>query len=563
MARQSPQSDTLFLICVTALVVYLVLTPLGMLIWNSLKTTPPGLPGELTFANFTKAYSDPTLYPLLVNSLLFATGSTLFAFVLAFMMAWLVERTNAPLRDLAYVIAIVATIIPGMIASIAWIMLLHPRIGLINLALINTFGLSEAPLDIHSMYGMIFVAGLRHVPVMFLLLAGALRSMDPSLEESSATCGSGNPSTMLRITFPLMLPASAAAMIYSFINSVEAFEIPALLGMPVKIYVFATKIYLAMHQSPPDYGVSAALGTTVLAISAVGTLFYLRILRRSERYVTVTGKGYRPRPIDLGKWKYLGTAFLFGFLFLDVILPMMALIWASLLPFYQVPSLKAFQIISLSSYFSAWQYPGVLNAVKNSLLLAVVGGCLTMLLAAVISWIVVRSRVPGRRLLDFLAFAPLATPSIVLGMALVFLYLSLPVPIYGTLWILLIAFVTKYMPWATRNTNAALLQIHKELEEASEVSGASWLQTFRRVLAPLLIPAFISGFLYIFSHIIRDVSLAILLYSPKSNLFAIVIWELWQAGTIAQVGAISVILVVLLGIVSFAGRKYLLRVSMS
>lgn len=563
MARQRLQSDTLFLICVTALVVYLVLTPLGMLIWNSLKTTPPGLPGELTFANFTKAYSDPTLYPLLVNSLLFATGSTLFAFVLAFMMAWLVERTNAPLRDLAYVIAIVATIIPGMIASIAWIMLLHPRIGLINLALINTFGLSEAPLDIHSMYGMIFVAGLRHVPVMFLLLAGALRSMDPSLEESSATCGSGNPSTMLRITFPLMLPASAAAMIYSFINSVEAFEIPALLGMPVKIYVFATKIYLAMHQSPPDYGVSAALGTTVLAISAVGTLFYLRILRKSERYVTVTGKGYRPRPIDLGKWKYLGTAFLFGFLFLDVILPMMALIWASLLPFYQVPSLKAFQIISLSSYFSAWQYPGVLNAVKNSLLLAVVGGCLTMLLAAVISWIVVRSRVPGRRLLDFLAFAPLATPSIVLGMALVFLYLSLPVPIYGTLWILLIAFVTKYMPWATRNTNAALLQIHRELEEASEVSGASWLQTFRRVLAPLLVPAFISGFLYIFSHIIRDVSLAILLYSPKSNLFAIVIWELWQAGTIAQVGAISVILVVLLGIVSFAGRKYLLRVSMS
>ncbi len=563
MARQSPQSDTLFLICVTALVVYLVLTPLGMLIWNSLKTTPPGLPGELSFANFTKAYSDPTLYPLLVNSLLFATGSTLFAFLLAFMMAWLVERTNAPLRDLAYVIAIVATIIPGMIASIAWIMLLHPRIGLINLALINTFGLSEAPLDIHSMYGMIFVAGLRHVPVMFLLLAGALRSMDPSLEESSATCGSGNPSTMLRITFPLMLPASAAAMIYSFINSVEAFEIPALLGMPVKIYVFATKIYLAMHQSPPDYGVSAALGTTVLAISAVGTLFYLRILRKSERYVTVTGKGYRPRPIDLGKWKYLGTAFLFGFLFLDVILPMLALIWASLLPFYQVPSLKAFQIISLSSYFSAWQYPGVLNAVKNSLLLAVVGGCLTMLLAAVISWIVVRSRVPGRRLLDFLAFAPLATPSIVLGMALVFLYLSLPVPIYGTLWILLIAFVTKYMPWATRNTNAALLQIHRELEEASEVSGASWLQTFRRVLAPLLVPAFISGFLYIFSHIIRDISLAILLYSPKSNLFAIVIWELWQAGTIAQVGAISVILVVLLGIVSFAGRKYLLRVSMS
>jgi iron(III) transport system permease protein len=563
MARSRPQGDTLILICVAILVVYLVVTPLGMLIWNSLKTTPPGVPGPLTLANFINAYSDPTLYPLLANSLLFAAGTTVFAFVIAFAMAWLVERTNAPLRDLAYVIAIVATIIPGMIASIAWIMLLHPRIGLVNLALINAFGLNEAPLNIHSMVGMIFVAGLRQVPVMFLLLAGALRSMDPSLEESSAACGSGHSSTMWRITFPLMLPASTAAMIYSFINAIEAFEIPALIGMPVKIYVFATKIYLAMHQSPPDYGASAALGITVLAITAVATICYLRILRRGEKYVTVTGKGYRPRPIDLGRWKFLGTAFLFTFLFVDVILPMLALIWASLLPFYQIPSVKAFQSVSLASYVSAWQYPGVLNSVKNSLALAIIGGGVTMLLAAVISWIVVRSRVPGRRFLDFLAIAPLATPSIVLGMALVFLYLSLPLPIYGTLWILLIAFVTKYIPWATRNTNAALLQIHRELEEASSVSGASWRQTFRRVLAPLLVPAFVSGFLYIFSHIIRDISLAILLYSPKSNVFAVVIWELWQAGTIAQVGAISVVLVVLLGVVTFAGRKYLLRVSLS
>jgi len=333
--------------------------------------------------------------------------------------------------------------------------------------------------------------------------------------------------------------------------------------MPVKIYVFSTKIYLAMHQSPPDYGVAAALGTTVLGLTAVGTLYYLRILKKSDRYVTVTGKGYRPRPIDLGRWKYFGTAFLFGFLALDLILPMLALIWASLLPFYQVPSIKAVQTISLASYASAWSYPGVFNGVKNSLFLAISSGCITMMLAAVISWIVIRSQIPGRKILDFLAFAPLATPSIVLGMALVFLYLSIPVPIYGTLWILLIAFVTKYMPWATRNTNAALLQIHKELEEASEVSGASWLQTFRRVLAPLLIPEFVSGFLYIFSHTIRDVSLAILLYSPKNNLFAIVIWELWQAGTIAQVAAISVLMVILLGVVTFAGRKYLLRVSIA
>jgi iron(III) transport system permease protein len=556
-----PRPNTLFLLAVTVVVAYLVLTPLVMLIWNSLKTTPPGVPGPITLGNFTNAYFDPTLYPLMANSFLYAAGSTLLAFFFAFAMAWLVERTNAPLRDLAYVIAIVSTIIPGMIASIAWIMLLHPRIGLINLALVKTLSLSEPPFNVHSMYGMIFVGGLRHVPVMFLLLVVALRSMDPSLEESAATCGSGNSVTLRRITLPLMLPAAAAAMIYSFVTSIESFEVPALIGIPARIYVFSTKIYLAMHQSPPDYGLSAALGTAVLVVTIVGTLFYHRILRRGERYVTITGKGYRPCPIDIGKWRYAGTALLFSFLLLDVILPILALIWASLLPFYQIPSMRAFRSLSLVSYLNALKYPGVLNAASNSLFLAVLGGCVTMLLAAVISWIVIRSRLPGRRILDFLAFAPIAIPGIVLGMALVFLYLSLPIPIYGTLWILLVAFITKYMPWATRNTNSALLQIHKELEEASEVSGASWLQTFRRVLAPLLVPAFASGFLYIFSHIVREVSMVILLYSPTSNVLAVIIWELWQAGTIAEVGAVSVMLVLLLAMVTFIGRKQVKRLS--
>ena len=557
------RADTLFLICITALVVYLVVTPLAMLIWNSLKATPPGVSGPLTLDNFIHAYFDPTLYPLMANSFVFATGSTFFSFIIAFAMAWLVERTNAPFRDLAYVIAIVSTIIPGMVASIAWVMLLHPRIGLLNLLLIRAFSLSEPPFNIYSMTGMIFIGGLRHVPIMFLLLAGALRSMDPSLEESAATCGSGITSTLRRVTLPLMLPASAAAMIYSFITAIEAFEVPALVGIPAKIYVFSTKIYLIMHQSPPDYGLSAALGITVLMISVVGALFYQRVLLRGERYVTVTGKGYRPRSIDLGKWRYVGTAFLFSFLFIDVILPLLNLVWASLLPFYQVPSVRAFRSVSLVSYLNAIKYPGVLDAAKNSITLAVFGGCITMFLAAVISWIVVRSKIPGRKLLDFLAFTPIAVPGIVMGLALMFLYLHVPVPIYGTIWILLIAFVTKYMPWATRNTNTALLQIHKELEEASEVSGASWWQTFRRILMPLLVGAFASGFLYIFSHIMREISTAILLYSPGSNLLSIIIWELWQAGTIAEVGAVSVMLVLLLGIVTFIGRKYLARLIIS
>jgi iron(III) transport system permease protein len=563
MRYRGPGSDTVLLVLVAALVLYLVLTPLTMLIWNSLKSTPPGIPGPFTFDNFINAYIDPSLYPLVLNSFIYALGSSLFGFAIAFPMAWLVERTNAPLRNLAFVIAIVATIIPGMIASIAWLMLLHPRIGLINLALIRSFGLSEPPLNIYTMTGMVFIGGLRHVPVMFLMLVAALRSMDPALEESAATCGSGMYATLRRITLPLMLPASAGAIIYSFISSVEAFEVPALIGIPARIHVFSTKIYLAMHQSPPDYGISAALGITVLLIAVITTLFYQRVLSQAEKYVTVTGRGYRPRPMDLGKWRYLGAGFLFVFLFVDVILPMLALIWASLLPFYQVPSVRAFRLLTVASYINAVNYPGVLESTKNSLLLSVLGGLVTMFLAVIISWIVIRSRVPGRRLLDFLAFTPIAIPGIVMGLALMFVYLQVPLPIYGTVWILLIAFVTKYMPWATRTTNAALLQIHKDLEEASEVSGAPWGATFRRILVPLLSAAFASGFLYIFSHIMREISTAILLYSPKTNLLSIIVWELWQAGTIAEVGAVSVMLVLLLGIVTFAGRKYVTSLSMS
>ena len=555
--------ENILLISTAALVAYLVVLPLFMLLWNSLKTTPPGVPGPLTFHNYIEAYLDPTLYPLMLNSFIYAGGSTLIALLFAFTIAWLVERTNVPFRNLAYTMAIVATIIPGMVASIAWVMLLGPRIGLINLFFMKLFGLGEGPFNIYSMWGMLFVGGLRHVPVLFLFLASAFRAMDPSLEESSASCGAGKILTLFRITFPLMLPAIVAALLYSFVNSIDAFEIPAIIGIPAGIHVFATKIYLAMHQSPPDHGLASALGSTVLAICVGGTILYQRVIVRSERYVTVTGKAYRARLIDLGGWKYLGVAFMFIFLLLDFILPLLTLFWASLVPFYQVPSMRALRTISLVAYIDAIRYPGVLNAIENSLLLSVMGGIVTLFIAAIVSWIVVRSNVTGRRVLDFLAFSPIAIPGIVLSLALMFFYLMVPLPIYGTIWILLIAFVTKYLPWATRSTNTAILQIHKELEEASMVSGASWWQTFVRVLVPLIIPAFVAGFLYIFSHIIKEISTAILLYSPKSNLLSIIIWELWEAGTIAELGAVSVMLAIFLGVVTFIGRKQVERFTAS
>lgn len=550
---------TLLLIVASAVVLYLVMVPLVMLLWTSLKTTPVGVPGPLTLQNFVKAYADPALFRLVANSFLYAIGVCAISFTFGFTSAWLVERTNTPGRNLAFTLIYVQLFIPGILSSIAYIMLLSPKIGLINLIAMKTLGLTQPPLNIYSLYAMIFVGGIMAADTMFLLLSGALRSMDPALEEAATTSGAGTIRTMRTVTLRLMLPAVVASMIYIFVRAIESFEIPAVIGLPAGILVFSSKIYVASSRFPADYGLASALGIGLLAITVVGLLLYQRVIKRAEKYVTVTGKGYRPRVIDLGPWKYLGTAFLFTYLLFAVILPILVLFWASLLPFYQVPSLKALSLVSLKSYISTINYPSIQLAARNTFTLAVLGGVISMFLAAVVSWIVIRSRVVGRRILDTLAFSPLAMPGLVVGLAIMFVYLTIPIPIYGTIWILLVVFVTKGLPFATRNTNTAFLQIHRELEDASRISGASWWQTFSRILVPLTIPAFIAGFLFVFVHIVKELSAAILLYSPKSLVLSVIVWEMWNAGTISDVASLAIMLIVLIGVVTYLGRRWMER----
>lgn len=541
---------------VTVIVMYLVIVPLFFLLWTSLKTTPAGEPGPLTLHNFTQAYLDPTLYPLIGNSFIYATGISIFAFALAFAISWLVERTDTPLRNITYTLILVQLFIPGILSSIAWIMLLSPRIGIFNNAAITLFGLEQAPFNVYSLQAMVFAGGIHSAGTMFLFLSAAMRSMDPALEEAASTSGAGTLPTLWRVTLKLMAPAAVAAIIYTFIHGIEAFEIPAVMGIPAGIQVFSTKIYLANHKFPPDHGLAAALGVTLVTITIVAVLLYQYITRKAERYVTVTGKGYRPRLINLGAWRYPAAAFLACYLLLAVVIPVLVLIWASLLPFYQVPSFNALRLLTFASYVEVLTYPGVQLAAKNSFLLGILGGVITMFLAAIISWIVIRSKVPGRRILDTIAFTPLAIPGIVMGLSLLVVYLTIPNPIYGTIWILLICFVTKYLPWTTRNTNTAFIQIHKELEEASQLSGASWWQTFTRILVPLVIPVFVGGFIWVFIHVIRELSAAIILYSPQSTMLSVIVWEMWNSGTISQVSALAVMLIVFVGLITFIGRQY-------
>ncbi|MFQ5855964.1 MAG: ABC transporter permease [Anaerolineae bacterium] len=536
-------------------VLYLAGVPLALLLWGSLKVGNPVEVSALTLANFREAYGDPRSYTLLWNSVIYAAGTCVFSLVLGMSMAWIIERTNTPLKSLFTAMALVPLIIPGILHTIAWILLLSPRIGAINRALMSLFGLGEAPFNIYGMGGMIWVEGLHLSPLVFVIMAAAFRSMDPALEEAALTSGASIPTTFRRVTFRLALPAIASSMLLMFIRGLESFEVPALVGLRGGVRVFTSRIWLALREFPPDYGVAAAFAVGLLLISVLGILLYNRLTAHGEQFATVTGKGFRPHIVDLGRWRYLtGVIFVLYFLFL-VGLPLFILLWASLNPTYTVPSLDKLNRLTLENYTFVLNMRRARTAFTNSLILSLGSATIVMLITAIISWITVKSRWPGRAALDVVTFLPITIPGIVLGVSLIWVYLILPIPIYGTLWILLLAYITRYMPYGIRTNSASMVQIHDELEEMAAISGGSWLQTFRRVTLPLLKPGLISGFIYVVVVSFRELSSSILLYSSKSIVVSILIFDLWDGGQFPIVSALSVMMVaVLISIVVFASR---------
>ncbi|HWX76318.1 MAG TPA: ABC transporter permease subunit, partial [Candidatus Acidoferrales bacterium] len=315
-------SQTFILIGATLFVLYLAGVPLVMLLYGSIRSAPIGEPGATyTIQNYVKAYFDKEFYLLLLNSIYYALGTCTLTFLIGTFLAWVSERTNTPLKKLFVVMSLIPFIIPGILSTISWILLLSPKIGLINLAVKEVLRLESAPFNIYSMWGMIWAESIHLYPLVFLLMSAAFRNMDTSLEEASLSAGSSTATTFWRITLPLMRPAMFSVLLINFVRGIEAFEVPALIGVPAKISVFTTKIFLAIHQFPSDFGLAGAYAVTLLAISTVGVLIYGKITRKEERYATVTGKGYRPRVIDLGGWKYLTLGIAFLIFLMAVILP--------------------------------------------------------------------------------------------------------------------------------------------------------------------------------------------------------------------------------------------------
>ena len=547
-----------------ALTLYLGVVPLGFLVWQSFFTPQTAAKAaQFTFGNYQEAYGSSDTWLLFWNSMRFATGASLIAFVLGTLLAWMNERTNTPFKQLFFALSIVPLIIPGILFTVAWILLGSPKIGLINLALQGLFETDAVFVNVYSLGGMIWVDGLHYSPMAFLLMTAAFRAMDPALEESAVMSGANLLKVLSKVTLPLVWPAIFATMLILFVRAVESFEVPALLGLPVGIQVFTSAIYQAVHRYPSQVGLASADAVTLLIITTAGVYFQSRLSTRGSKYATMTGKGFRPRLIDLGRWRYVAIGIFLVYFLLIVVLPLAVLLWSSLQKFYAVPSMEALSRLTLDPYRTILNHPDLLRTVWNSVLLALATATTIMLVTSVICWIVVKTKLPGRWLLDNVASLPMVFPGIVLGLSIMILYLYLPVGVYGTLWIMLIAYITRFMPYGLRYNTTSMLQIHKELEESAAMSGASWTTTFWRVILPLLKPGLVAGWIYIVIVSIRELSTSILLYSPGNEVMSILIWELWENGQYVELSALGVMFIfalfILVMVAQWIGRRFGIR----
>jgi len=530
---------------------FIILGLLVTVVWLSFRDGTPGDPkAAWTLANYPTIYLDGFTWRVLANTLGFAAVTTFVALCFGISIAWLVERTDLGGKRTIVTIMAVGLLIPGFAAAMGWLFLLHPRIGLLNVWLQMHLGFSGPPLNIATIPGMGWVQGLNLAPLAFIMTAAVLRATDPTLEESAQASGASFARTLRRVTLPLAWPGVLAAAIYIFTLGFAAFDVPAIIGWSNRIYTIST--YLLLQLSPTDslprYGTAAALSVLLIGIAGLFSIAYRRMQGRAHRYQVVTGKAYRPRLVPLGRGRIVAWSLVGLYVCLAKLLPLIVLVWASVLPYFQLPSQTAFASASLARYYRLpWELIG--EGLVNTAALMVLTPTVTLIVSLCFSWVVLRSRVKARGWFDVVAFLPHAVPSIIFGVAALLLALFVleqMVPIYGTIWLLLLVFVIARLSYATRMTNSGLIQIHRELEECAAVSGASTGGILRAILIPLLAPTLLYAWLWIALLTFRELTLAVLLTTRDNITLPVVIWSLWLSGGLGDAAAVALLMLALM-----------------
>lgn len=547
----------LILLCL--LVAVLVLPSLYSVIVRSLtSTTPLGEPGAATLGNYRSLLDQNELLTVVGNTLISTAGATAVALVIGGVLAWVVERTNAPGASLCRVVMLLSLAIPYILYSIAWIMLLGPD-GPVNSVGQTLFGISRM-IDAHSLTAMILVEGLIGVPLAFLFLGAVLRTMDASFEESAAVSGASTFQVFRKVTGPLAMPAVVGVALLIFVRTLEAFEIPALIGLPGRVRVMTTAIFLDTQGFPPDYGMAGAYAI-VLMLGVVALLYLTnRINKRAAGFASISGKPTRPRTVDLGVKRWLGTVAIAAYGVLALLAPMAIILWASLVPYYSSPSWDKIKLFTGSNYAHVLGLKSFLPAVEHTVVVGAVAAVAIMAISATGSWLHMRVKVSGGWVFEQLAMLPLVIPGAILGFSLVAFYLEVPLPIYGTLAILMIGYAARYLPYGVRYASAGMLQIHASLDEAADISGARPWTTFRKVVLPLARPSLVSGAIFIFLMASKELAMAVLLAAPGQETMSVEMYHLWTNGQTTQVATIGVLwvgalLIVMGGLIWFNARR--------
>ncbi|XOT95203.1 ABC transporter permease [Alcaligenes pakistanensis] len=522
---------------------FLTLCPVLMLLLGSFSQGLTAF-GSFTTAKYVAAYTDPFLLEVTFNTVVFVLGSSLFSTALAVFLAYLNTRTNMPMKGVFTVLSIVPMMIPHLLFSVSWALLLNPSNGLINMFLQDTLGLQEAPLNIYSLWGMILVEGLLNMPVAYLIIAPAMASFDVSMEESSRVFGGGLWRTLTRVTLPILRPAIMAAFILAIVRALASYAVPRVLGTPGRVDVLATYLFEMISTGfAPDYGKAAALGMSVLSASIALIVLYRYMTKESSKYVTISSRGFKPTQLELHRAK-IPLFIIVGIIsLLMVVLPVAVLLYTSMIPYSMVPSARAFSLMSWANWIDVIQDPISKVAMKNSLFLAVVGASLGVLLSLFVAYVVVKLRTRAAALLDTLSFLSFSFPGIVIGIG--FMWFFVQTPLYATLTALLLAYIAAYLPYGIRPLSAAFVQVHAHLEESSAVAGASSWTTMRRIIIPLLIPGVVSAWILMATMFIRELTVSVVLSRPGTEVLAVQVLGYAEDGLWGKLSALGIIMILI------------------
>ncbi len=524
----------------------LVVLPVGSLLLGSILSET-----GFSLEYFEEALTGRLYLRALQNSLILGFFTALFSVVLGVPLAWAVGRTNVPGKWLIRITVALSYLAPPFLTAIAFVNLFSPNAGIINVFLRDLLGLSFSPFDIYTMTGLVFVTVLHTFPFVYLLAASAFESIDSSYEEAAQILGARKLRTALVITAPLVAPAILSGTLMSFVNAIALFGSQAIIGMPGRIYTLPTRIY-TLFDYPPQFGLASALSLVFIAITVLA-LYLQRAYLARRSFVTLSGKGARPQLIDLGGWRWLVIGFVVVAFMLAVVLPFSTLILMS----FRATSEPGMFGLSLEHYrFILFDYSITRRAIFNSLILATAAATITIILGTGISWVELRTKLKSRQILDYVSLIPLGLPGIVMAVALVQFWLRMPVALYGTLGILLLAYVGRYIPLGVRAANASFRQIDPSLEEASRILGAGWGRTMREIVVPLIRPGLFAGWLLVFVPVIQELSASILLFSSNSITLAVAVYNLYEVGRPEPVAALAMVNMAVIGLAILVVRWF-------